>query len=133
MGPVLHGLIKLQRVENRLRAVKSKLSRCRRSVLFQENQLRTLQNELEASFIYEDTPDQYLALKCRPSAGPEFDGEFLAFAEGEGQIGRDERTDSVDGGIVQLDFLFLGVLQHHPGWAVGDFAPLSPVIDIITG
>lgn len=48
MGPVLHGLIKLQRVENRLRAVKSKLSRCRRSVLFQENQLRALQNEMEA-------------------------------------------------------------------------------------
>jgi len=48
MGPVLHGLINLQRVENRLRAVKSKLTRCRRSVLFQENQLRTLQNGLEA-------------------------------------------------------------------------------------
>jgi predicted nucleic acid-binding Zn-ribbon protein len=48
MGPVLHGLIKLQSVENRLRAVKSKLTRCRRSVIFQENQLRTLQNGLEA-------------------------------------------------------------------------------------
>lgn len=48
MGPVLHGLIKLQRVENRLRAVKTKLARCRRGVLFQENQLRTLQNGLEA-------------------------------------------------------------------------------------
>jgi predicted nucleic acid-binding Zn-ribbon protein len=48
MGPVLHGLINLQRVENRLRAVKAKLARCRRSVLFQENQLRTLQNGLEA-------------------------------------------------------------------------------------
>jgi predicted nucleic acid-binding Zn-ribbon protein len=48
MGPVLHGLIKLQRVENRLRAVKTKLNRCRRSVLFQENQLRTLQSGLEA-------------------------------------------------------------------------------------
>ena len=48
MGPVLKGLIKLQRVENRLRAVKTKLARCRRSVLFQENQLRTLQNGLEA-------------------------------------------------------------------------------------
>jgi hypothetical protein len=48
MGPVLHGLITLQRVENRLRAVKAKLARCRRSVLFQENQLRTLQNGLEA-------------------------------------------------------------------------------------
>jgi predicted nucleic acid-binding Zn-ribbon protein len=48
MGPVLHGLIKLQSVENRLRTVKSKLVRCRRSVIFQENQLRTLQNGLEA-------------------------------------------------------------------------------------
>lgn len=48
MGPVLHGLIKLQRVENRLRAIKTKLARCRRGVLFQENQLRTLQSGLEA-------------------------------------------------------------------------------------
>jgi predicted nucleic acid-binding Zn-ribbon protein len=48
MGPVLHGLIKLQGVENRLRAAKTKLARCRRSVLFQENQLRTLQSGLEA-------------------------------------------------------------------------------------
>lgn len=47
MGPILHGLMNLQRVENRLRAVKAKLARCRRSVLFQENQLRTLQNGLE--------------------------------------------------------------------------------------
>ncbi len=48
MGPVLNGLIKLQSVENRLRAVKSKLARCRRTVIFQENQLRTLQNGVEA-------------------------------------------------------------------------------------
>jgi predicted nucleic acid-binding Zn-ribbon protein len=48
MGPVLLGLIKLQGVENRLRAAKTKLARCRRSVLFQENQLRTLQSGLEA-------------------------------------------------------------------------------------
>jgi len=48
MGPVLRGLIKLQRVENRLRAVQNKLARCRRSVLFQENQLRTLQSGLES-------------------------------------------------------------------------------------
>ena len=48
MGPVLNGLIKLQSVENRLRAVKSKLARCRRTVNFQENQLRALQNGLEA-------------------------------------------------------------------------------------
>lgn len=48
MGPVLHGLIKLQGVENRLRAAKTKLARCRRSVLFQENQLRALQSGLEA-------------------------------------------------------------------------------------
>lgn len=48
MGPVLHGLIKLQSIENRLRAAKSKLSRCRRNVLFQENQIRSLQSQLEA-------------------------------------------------------------------------------------
>ena len=48
MGPIVQGLIRLQRVENRLRAVKTKLARSRRSVLFQENQLRTLQSGLEA-------------------------------------------------------------------------------------
>ena len=48
MGPVLNGLTKLQSVENRLRAVKAKLSRCRRNVIIQENQVRSLQNALEA-------------------------------------------------------------------------------------
>ena len=48
MGPLLKGLIKLQSIENRLRVVKAKLTRCRRSVIFQENQLRALQNALEA-------------------------------------------------------------------------------------
>lgn len=48
MGPVLNGLIKLQRVENSLRAAKAKLSRCRRQVILQENQLRTLQSTIEA-------------------------------------------------------------------------------------
>jgi predicted nucleic acid-binding Zn-ribbon protein len=48
MGPVLGSLVKLQSVENRLRAVKTRLVRCRRGVIFQENQLRVLQNELEA-------------------------------------------------------------------------------------
>ncbi len=48
MGPVLNGLIKLQRVENRLRADKTKLTRCRRNVIIQENQVRSLQNTLEA-------------------------------------------------------------------------------------
>lgn len=48
MGPVLHGLVKLQSIENRLRAAKSKMSRCRRNVIFQENQVRVLQSELEA-------------------------------------------------------------------------------------
>jgi len=48
MGPVLNGLTKLQSVENRLRAAKAKLARCRRSVILQENQVRTLQNALEA-------------------------------------------------------------------------------------
>ncbi len=48
MGPILTGLTKLQSVENRLRAVKSKLKRSRRGVVFQENQVRNLQNDLEA-------------------------------------------------------------------------------------
>lgn len=48
MGPILNGLHRLQSIENRLRAAKSKLSRCRRSVIFQENQVRALQNEIEA-------------------------------------------------------------------------------------
>jgi len=48
MGPVLNCLVKLQSVENRLRAAKSKLSRCRRSVIFQENKVRSLQNQLES-------------------------------------------------------------------------------------
>ena len=48
MGPVLQGMVKLQRVESQLRAVKTKLARSRRSVIFQENQLRTLQSGLEA-------------------------------------------------------------------------------------
>ena len=37
MGPVLKGLIKLQSVENLLRAEKAKLTRCRRNVIIQEN------------------------------------------------------------------------------------------------
>jgi len=48
MGPLLNGLIKLQSVENRLRAAKAKLARCRRTVIIQENQVRSLQNALEA-------------------------------------------------------------------------------------
>ncbi len=48
MGPVLQALIRLQSVENRLRAAKAKLTRCRRAVIIQENLIRTLQNSLEA-------------------------------------------------------------------------------------
>ncbi len=48
MGSILEGLIKLQSVENQLRAVKAKLARCRRNVIIQENQVRSLQNALEA-------------------------------------------------------------------------------------
>jgi len=44
----LDGLIKLQSVENRLRAEKAKLTRCRRNVVIQENQIRSLQNAFEA-------------------------------------------------------------------------------------
>jgi predicted nucleic acid-binding Zn-ribbon protein len=47
MGPLLNGLVKLQSVENRLRAAKAKLARCRRNVIIQENQVRNLQNALE--------------------------------------------------------------------------------------
>ncbi|MFC1738064.1 zinc ribbon domain-containing protein [Planctomycetota bacterium] len=47
MGPLLNGLIKLQSVENRLRVAKGKLTRCRRNVIIQENQVRVLQNALE--------------------------------------------------------------------------------------
>jgi len=48
MGPVLNALVELQSIENRLRAVKAKLARCRRKVIIQENQVRSLQNALEA-------------------------------------------------------------------------------------
>jgi predicted nucleic acid-binding Zn-ribbon protein len=48
MGPVLNGLTKLQSVENRLRAAKAKLARCRRNVIIQENLVRSSQNALEA-------------------------------------------------------------------------------------
>jgi hypothetical protein len=48
MGPVLNGLVKLQSVENRLRIEKAKLTKCRRNVIIQENQIRSLQNDLEA-------------------------------------------------------------------------------------
>jgi len=48
MGPVLNALVELQSIENRLRAVKAKLTRCRRKVIIQENQVRGLQNTIEA-------------------------------------------------------------------------------------
>ena len=48
MGPTLDALAKLQSVENRLRAAKAKLTRCRRNVIVQENQVRTLASNLES-------------------------------------------------------------------------------------
>jgi predicted nucleic acid-binding Zn-ribbon protein len=48
MGPVLHGLVKLQSVENQLRAIKAKILRSRRNVIIQENRVRSLQNALDA-------------------------------------------------------------------------------------
>jgi predicted nucleic acid-binding Zn-ribbon protein len=48
MGPVLDGLVKLQSVENRLRAVKAKLTRCRRNVVIQENQIGSIRNAIAA-------------------------------------------------------------------------------------
>jgi len=46
MGTILNALVKLQSVENNLRAAKAKLNRSRRNVIIKENQLRTLQNAL---------------------------------------------------------------------------------------
>ena len=48
MGAVLDALVKLQSVENSLRAAKTKLARCRRNVIIKENELRTFQNSLQA-------------------------------------------------------------------------------------
>ncbi len=48
MGPVLNKLIELQGVENRLRDVKAQLAKCRRIVIVEENQVRSLQNAHEA-------------------------------------------------------------------------------------
>lgn len=48
MGPVLSGLAKLQSIETRLRASKTKLVRCRRNVVIQENKIGSLHNILEA-------------------------------------------------------------------------------------
>ncbi|PKL47247.1 MAG: hypothetical protein CVV39_06050 [Planctomycetes bacterium HGW-Planctomycetes-1] len=48
MGTVLDALVRLQSVENSLRAAKAKLTRCRRNVIIKENELRTLQNSLQA-------------------------------------------------------------------------------------
>lgn len=48
MESLLSGLTKLQSVENQLRAAKAKLGRCRRIVILQENQLRSLQNSFDA-------------------------------------------------------------------------------------
>jgi predicted nucleic acid-binding Zn-ribbon protein len=48
MGTVLNALVKLQSVENSLRASKAKLARSRRNVIIKENELRTFQNSLQA-------------------------------------------------------------------------------------
>ena len=48
MGSLLNGLVRLQAVENRLRAAKAKLVRCKRSVIVQENKIKTEQTALDA-------------------------------------------------------------------------------------
>jgi len=48
MGPILNGLVELQSVENRLRAVRAKLTRCRRNVVIQENQIGSLLNAIKS-------------------------------------------------------------------------------------
>ena len=47
MGPVLESLVKLQDVENQLKGTKARLSRIKRVVTLQENQLRSLTSSLE--------------------------------------------------------------------------------------
>ena len=48
MGTVLDALVKLQSVENNLRAARAKLTCSRRNVIIKENELRTFQNSLQA-------------------------------------------------------------------------------------
>jgi predicted nucleic acid-binding Zn-ribbon protein len=48
MGSLLNGLVRLQAVENRLRAAKAKLVRCKRSVVIQENKIKTEESGLNA-------------------------------------------------------------------------------------
>ena len=48
MGSLLNGLARLQAVENRLRAAQAKLVRCKRSVMIQENKIKTEQTALDA-------------------------------------------------------------------------------------
>jgi predicted nucleic acid-binding Zn-ribbon protein len=48
MGSLLNGLVSLQAVENRLRAAKAKLVRCKRSVVIQENKIKTEESGLNA-------------------------------------------------------------------------------------
>jgi uncharacterized protein len=48
MGSLLNGLVKLQAVENSLRTAKAKLVRCKRSVVVQENKIKTEQASLDA-------------------------------------------------------------------------------------
>jgi len=48
MGSLLNGLVRLQAVENRLRAAKAKLVRCKRSVVIQENKIKTEETGLNA-------------------------------------------------------------------------------------
>ncbi|MBU1260680.1 MAG: hypothetical protein KJ757_03220 [Planctomycetes bacterium] len=48
MGTVLDALVKLQSVENNLRAARAKLTRSRRNVIIKENELRTFQKSLQA-------------------------------------------------------------------------------------
>jgi hypothetical protein len=48
MGSLLNGLVRLQGVENNLRAARAKLVRCKRSVVVQENKIKTEQASLDA-------------------------------------------------------------------------------------
>ncbi len=73
MGPVLESLVKLQDVENQLKGTRARLSRTKRVVTLQENQLRSLVNSLEEKqheikLLRAEIDSQNLELKSRDSS-----------------------------------------------------------------
>ena len=100
MGPILTGLIKLQSVENLLRAEKAKLTRCRRNVIIQENKIRSLQNALEA--------------KKEEIVAGEFDVFMGPIKDQDGEIRIEEGEIMPDEDKLAFDWLVEGVVGFIP-------------------